>query len=159
MRIHAVYLLIAMALVLTGCDRDIGIKRDYRDYAFRSPDNSDDFVRLSDDPNALSNVFGVPMTYQEAYRRADAYAQICRTSKSFAKRSWSVRAHLDDDDQTGFVAISESPFGLNLELIEISATGKSTASVKVTVRNFETWDQREMDSARQSIETGKPTCR
>lgn len=165
MRIHVICLLIAVALVSTGCD-GVSLKRDYHHY-----DGSDDSYgdgrsdnavpQLSDDPYAISNVFNVPLSYQEAYRRADAYATDCRTSKSFSfsRPSWIVRSNLFDDDRQGFVHISSKPFGPDLERIDVSAIGASAAAIRVSVRNSPTWDQLEMNDARQSIETGRFVCR
>lgn len=159
------FLLSAFVLVSTGCDV-VDIKRDYHHYdgsnnSYGNGNDSDDnsVVRLSDDPYAISSDFSVALPYQEAYRRADAYARACRTSKTFARRSWSVRSNLFDDDKNGFVHISTYPLGPDLERIDISANGASAAFIKVTARNSSTWDQLELDSARQSIETGIPACR
>jgi hypothetical protein len=158
-------LLIAAVLVSAGCD-GVSLKRDY--YHYDGSDNSygdgrsDNAVpRLSDDPYAISNVFNVPLTYEEAYRRASAYATACRTSKtfSFSRPSWMVRSELFDDDRQGFVHITSKPFGPDLERIDINAIDASASSIRVSVRNSPTWDQLEMDAARQSIETGRFVCR
>lgn len=163
--VSGLLLLIATSLAATGCGV-VELKRDYHHYdgsddSYGDGRSDNDVPQLSTDPYAISTAFNVPLSYQEAYRRADAYAHACRTSKSFSlsRPSSVVRSNLSEDDHEGFVHISSKPFGPDLERIDVNAAGASTSSIRVMARNSATWDQLELDSVRRSIETGLPVCR
>lgn len=152
LRIHVACLLAVVASVLAGCGLEITHNPDHYD-------SHGELVPLSQDGNATSVAFGVPVDYKEAYRRAKAYAETCRTSKTFGKPSWSVVGYLGDEHEASYVHIGASHFSPDFERIDVSDAGDSQASVKVIVRSMDTWDQRELDSARRSIESGVPACR
>lgn len=152
LRIQVVCLLAVVVSVLAGCGLEITHNPNHYD-------SDGEPVPLSQDGNATSVAFGVPVDYKEAYRRARAYAETCRTSKTFGKPSWSVVGYLGDEHEASYVHIGASHFSPDFERIDVSAAGDSQARVKIIARNMDTWDQRELDSARRSIESGVPACR
>lgn len=129
-------MVIALA-VISGCSA--GIK-----------DGGQGAVRIS---------FSTSITYQEAYRRADAYARHCHTSNSLWKGSFNVGGDLYSDTGKGIVRINMPQAGRDLERIEISSTGPSSSDVAITAWGVGIWDEREMAAAEASILTGKPVCR
>lgn len=108
---------------------------------------------------AVRDSFHAPITYQEAYRRADAYARHCRTSTNWFKGSFQVDGNLYADNQTGVIHITAHGPGKDLERIEIAAAKNGGSDVTVTAWGIGIWDAREIAAARQSIETGTPVCR
>jgi len=110
------------------------------------------------DVGSLKAQFSAPVTYQEAYRRAGAYARHCRTSTNILRESFDVGGDLFTDTEKGVVRISAPGTGKDLERIDIAKDGDG-ASVTVTAWGTGIWDEREMEAAKQSIVTGTPTCR
>lgn len=131
--------LLALALVLLGgCS--IGIRED----------NS----------NSISETFTTPVTYQEAYRRAESFARHCHTSNHYMwQGSFNVAGDLFVDNTTGVVRVNLPNAGRDEERIEITSAGDSAATVLVRAWGIGIWDQRELAAAKQSIETGKLVCR
>lgn len=112
-----------------------------------------------DGSNAIRRSFAAPVTYQEAYRRADAYARHCRTSNSLWKGSFNVDGDLFTDTQKGVVRINMPNGGRDLERIDIAAAGGASSEVGITAWGVGVWDEREVAAAKASILTGTPTCR
>lgn len=112
-----------------------------------------------DGSNAIHASSHALITYQEAYRRADAYARHCRTSTNWFKGSFDVNGNLYSDNRTGVVHISMPANGKDLERIEIAASKHGGSDVTVTAWGVGVWDAREVAAARTSIETGTPICR
>jgi hypothetical protein len=129
---------IALALItLSGCT--LGIKED--------------------GSNALHDSFHVAATYQETFRRADAFARHCHTSTNMLASSFNVSGNLYTDKQAGEVRINVPSAGRDLEIIKISAAQDGGSNVSVDTWDRNMWDEREMAAARRSIESGTPSCR
>lgn len=129
--------LIAVMALLSGCV--VGIKED--------------------GSNALHDSFHVDATYQEAFRRADAFARHCHTSTNPLASSFNVSGNLYTDQQAGEVRINVPSAGRDLEIIKVSAAQGGGSHVSVDTWDRHMWDEREMAAARKSIESGTPSCR
>jgi hypothetical protein len=112
-----------------------------------------------DGSNALHDSFHVDATYQETFRRADAFARHCHTSTNMLAASFNVSGNLYTDKQAGEVRVNLPSAGRDLEIIRVAASADGGASVSVDVWNRNRWDERELAAARRSIESGTPTCR
>jgi len=104
---------------------------------------------------AARDSFHAPTTYQEAYRRADAFARHCHANTDWFK----VAGNLYTDNQTGVVHITAPSATGDLERIDIATAKDGGSDVTVTAWSKGIWDAREIAAARQSIETGTPVCR
>lgn len=124
-------------LVLAGCS--IGIK--------------------DDGANAIRTNFKVDATYQETFRRADAFAHRCHTSTNPLLASFNVAGNLYADNKSGVVRINLPTSGKDLERIELAESKNGGTDVSLTAWGVGMWDQRELAAARQSIESGTPSCR
>lgn len=131
------FLGVVVAVALNGCA--LGIKED--------------------GSNALHDSFHVDATYQEAFRRADAFARHCHTSTNLLASSFNVSGNLYTDKQFGEVRINVPSAGRDLEIIKVSAAQGGGSNVSVATWDRNVWDAREMAAVRKSIESGTPSCR
>lgn len=120
--------IVAMVLFLGGCA--LGIK--------------------DDDTRTVHAKFDVPVTYQEAYRRADAYARQCHPG--------DVTGNVYPDNQTAIARIV-AVNGKDLERVHLAARADSGTDVSIDAWGVGVWDQRELAAAQKAIETGHPACR
>lgn len=108
---------------------------------------------MTQDGNYPSETFSVPVSYQEAYRRADAQMRHCGNDSG-------VAGNLYTDNKTAVLRLTyQSLVTVAQERVDIRALSDSAAEVKVTVWGKGVWDQRQIDAMQRSIETGQPTCR
>lgn len=112
-----------------------------------------------DASNAIHDSFHVGISYQEAYRRADAFARQCHTSTNALRGSFNVSGNLYTDSQAGEVRINLPSYGKDLETIRVVAAANGGADVAVSVWGHGMWDVGELAAVRSSIESGQPTCR
>jgi len=112
-----------------------------------------------DGRGAAHDAFHAPLTYQQAYRRADAYARHCHANTSWFSGSFNVNGNLYTDNHTGVVHVTAAAAGGDLERIEVAEARDGGSDITVTVWNAGIWDARELAAARASIETGTLTCR
>jgi hypothetical protein len=112
-----------------------------------------------DGSNARQESLHMSVSFQDSYRRADAYARHCHTSNSLWKGSFNVDGDLFTDIKQGVVRVNMPNNGRDLERFEIAATGLDESEVKITMWDVGAWDDREMTAAKRSITTGIPVCR
>lgn len=125
-------------LLLAGCS--VGIKQD--------------------DAGAIKGNFHVATTYQDAYRRADTFARRCHTTThNVVSTSFNVTGNLYTDEQKGVLHVSAPGLAADMERIDLAATSGGGTDIEVTVWGRHQWDQREIDAAKRSIESGTPACR
>lgn len=122
----------ATAVLLAGCT--VGIKKGV--------------------PGYPTDTFTVPITYQEAHRRAEAQPRECQQLPDMV-----VTGAVYTDNQTAVVRLNGAGSGLPLEEVEIEAIGPKQARITITVWGVGLWDKHEIAAMRQSIETGTPFCR
>lgn len=98
-------------------------------------------------------------TYQEAYRRADAFARECHSGAGGPLLgSFTVSGNLYSDNSTGVVRVQHPSATGDLLRVDIRAT--STGSTAVAwVAGIGMWDQRELEALAASMRTGKVGCR
>lgn len=99
-----------------------------------------------------SETFMAPITYQEAYRRADAQPRQC-----FAPLTTS--GNLFTDNKTGVIHVTASipPYGGESMNVHI-AQEKDEAKITVTVWGHGWFDQRQIDAMRETVMTGVVVC-
>lgn len=112
-----------------------------------------------DASNAIHDSFHVGISYQEAYRRADAFAHQCHTSANALRGSFNVSGNLYTDSRAGEVRINLPSYGKDLETIRVVAAANGGADVTVSAWGRGMWDAGELAAVRSSIESGQPTCR
>jgi hypothetical protein len=99
--------------------------------------------------------FTTSITYQEAYRRAQAYAHTCLST-------FDTTGDLYTDNRTGVVRVSIPKFlytGKESLRADIAAKGDDQTQVIVTVDGVGVFDMAQIAAAKESIESGKPTCK
>jgi len=99
-----------------------------------------------------SQTFTVPLSYQEAYRRADAQARECA-------HNMAVTGELFTDNQTGVVRVNAPTLSADLLRVSLRAVSESATEATVTASNEGQFDGGQVIAMRQSIETGTPVCR
>lgn len=109
---------------------------------------------ISHDGTDPTQTFEVAGTYQEAYRRADAYPRHC-----LQLTDQIVTGNLYHDTKTGVVRVNSPASGKPLEVIDIKELTEGRSQVTITVWGVGVWDEGELQAARASIETGQNTCR
>jgi hypothetical protein len=125
------------ALMLTGCSVGLQPGKEY-----------------------LSMSFTAPITYQEAYRRAEATARKCQASGSnWLIQSVAVNGNVYSDNKTAELGIRMEGWNNDVERIDIKESTPGSSDVKITVWDTDWWDHDEMVAMRISIETGNVTCR
>lgn len=103
-------------------------------------------------------VFSVPISYQEAYRRADAFARQCHSTSGNGMWNGDVSGSVFTDNRTAVVHVSSQVVSnADFERFEIKGTSAGSDVTILTATNGG-WDQHELDVARQSIETGRTVC-
>ncbi|WP_338881529.1 hypothetical protein WHX56_14040 [Achromobacter veterisilvae] len=109
---------------------------------------------ISNDGTDPTQTFDVPTSYQEAYRRADAYPRHC-----LQLPDQIVTGNLYHDIKQGVVRVNSPASGKPLEVIEIKEISDGRSQVTITVWGVGIWDEGELQAVRASMETGKNTCR
>jgi hypothetical protein len=137
MRIGITLTLVSILFLFTGCS--VGIKADSSDY-----------------PHIQ---FKAQIGYQEAYRRAEAFARHCHTSTNPLKASFNVGGNLFTDIHSGIFRINLANVGRDLEIIKIRSINDNISETTITVWGVGIWDEKEMLAAKQSILTGTLTCK
>lgn len=103
-------------------------------------------------------VFSAPISYQEAYRRADAFARRCHSTSGHGMWNGDVNGNIFTDNRTAVVHVSsQAVSNADFERIAIKGTANGSDVTILTATNGG-WDQHELDVARRSIETGHVTC-
>lgn len=113
-------------------------------------------ISISDDSPSIT--VDSKASYQDAYRRADAFARTCHSEGNPLAGSFIVSGNLYSDNQTGVVRIQHSSFGKDLMRTEIAATPTGSRSV-IRVAGAGMWDERELQAISGAIRTGTITCR
>jgi len=106
-----------------------------------------------------SRTIVVPESYQEVYRRADAYARACwGTPKALVRGAWPVSGNIYTDTQTAVLRVGGAGQTADLERFEIRQLESGT-EVKVTVwgRGI-VFDEDELERAASALATGTPGC-
>ena len=107
-----------------------------------------------------NETFAVPITYQEAYRRAEAALRTCQASGTNPFiRQMMVTGNLYSDNETGVLRVNMEGWNNDMERVEISSEGTKSTTVKVSVAGEYWWDKEEIRALRESVETGKVICR
>ncbi|MEC6413631.1 BPTD_2524 family lipoprotein [Achromobacter xylosoxidans] len=109
---------------------------------------------ISHDGTDPSATFEVASSYQEVYRRADAYPRHC-----LQLPDQIVMGNLYHDTKSGVVRVNSPASAKPLEEIEIKDSGADRTQVTVTVWGVGIWDEGELAAAKESITSGKPICR
>lgn len=121
-----IVLIAGLAVMLTGCAVGIQPGKDYP-----------------------SETFTVPITYQEAYRRADAELRQCLPSLTTA-------GNLYTDNKTGVVRASSD----NFEAINVHvAQADDETLVKITVWGVGLMDKSQISATKKAIQSGVIGCR
>lgn len=105
--------------------------------------------------NYPSETFVVPITYQEAYRRAQEQGRECLST-------FETSGDLYTDNQTGVVRVQIPKFlytGRESLRTEITRLLDDRTEVKVTADGVGVFDAKQIASVKRSIEAGKPICR
>jgi uncharacterized protein YceK len=98
-------------------------------------------------------------TYQEAYRRADAFARGCHSDAGGPLvGSFTVSGNLYSDNETGVVRVRHPSATGDLLRIDIKSAPRGAVSV-AWVAGIGMWDQRELDALSTSMRTGEMVCR
>lgn len=98
-------------------------------------------------------------TYQEAYRRADAFARACHSDAGGPLLgSFTVSGNLYSDNQTGVIRVRHPSASGDLMRVDIKATPTGSSSV-LWVAGIGMWDQRQLDALGASMQTGNIVCR
>ncbi|WP_083228713.1 BPTD_2524 family lipoprotein [Bordetella sp. H567] len=105
--------------------------------------------------------FDVNTPYDAAYRRAAEFARVCHTAPEHPYGvQYGTSETLDEKFAVGRIAVFKVPEPtVHLEVIEVKPKGKTDATVTVTVLGQGSWDARELDAAKQSIQSATPACR
>ena len=111
-----------------------------------------------DATNAAVTRFTLPVSYQVAYHRAEAFARHCHMSDSMWSGSMNVDADLFTETKTGVVHINMPGGGRDLERIEITAVGDAS-NIALNTWKVGVWDEIEIMAARKSMTEGTPVCR
>jgi len=102
--------------------------------------------------------FSTPISYQEAYRRADAFARQCHSTSGHRMWNGNVSGSIFTDDQSAVVHVSSQAISnADFERFEINGTPNGS-DVQILTATNGGWDQHELQVARMSIETGRVTC-
>lgn len=102
-----------------------------------------------------TETFDVPVTYQEAYRRAQAHGHECLST-------FDTNGDLYTDNRTGVVRVSIPKFmytGRESLRVNVAAKGESSTAVTATVDNVGVFDRRQLAALKKTIESGSPSCR
>jgi len=102
-----------------------------------------------------SDTFIVPITYQEAYRRAEAQSRDCAPPVTL---STSGNVYIDNRTAVLRIGTPNIPNG-DLIRVETRAISDDEAKVSITVANKGIFDREQMRAIRQSIESGRSVCR
>ncbi len=98
-------------------------------------------------------------TYQEAYRRADAFARTCHSDAGGPLvGSFTVSGNLYSDNQTGVVRVRHPSASGDLMRVDIKATSNGASSI-AWVAGIGMWDQKQLDAITKTIQTGEIACR
>lgn len=99
------------------------------------------------------------ITYQEAYRRADAFARTCHSDAGGPLiGSFMVSGNLYSDNQTGVVRVRHPSASGDLMRVEIESATNGSSSL-AWVAGIGMWDQRQLDAITKAIQTGEIVCR
>lgn len=121
-----------VAIALHGCAPFNGIKEG-RDYP--------------------SETFTVPVSYQEAYRRADRQLRKCvKMADEF------VSGNLYTDTRVGVLYTHIPLTNYPLERIDLEAVGSAETRVTITVDGMWPHNEKEITRARSGIQSGNPVC-
>lgn len=99
--------------------------------------------------------FSAPVSYQEAYRRADAQGRAC-------PRNADVTGDLFSDNRTGVVRFRLTGGGMDagdLARVDISERPEGGSEIQISYQDKGGWDKGFADAMRQSIESGSSVCR
>lgn len=102
-----------------------------------------------------TETFTVPVTYQEAYRRAQAHSHECLST-------FDTNGDLYTDNRTGVIRVSIPKFmytGRESLKVEVAEKSSDSATVTATVDDVGVFDQRQIQALKTTIESGTPTCR
>ncbi len=102
-----------------------------------------------------SQTFVVPVTYQEAYRRAEAQTRDCAPPVTLSS---SGNVYTDNQTAVLRIGIPNTPNG-DLVRVSTKAVADKEASVTVVVADRGVFDAGQIEALRQSIETGRSVCR
>ena len=110
----------------------------------------------TDSPSRAVNSSG---TYQEAYRRADAFARTCHSEAGGPLvGSFTVSGNLYSDNQTGVVRVRHPSASGDLMRVDIADAPHGSSSV-IWVAGIGMWDLRQLDAIAKAIQTGEISCR
>lgn len=136
MKIQNCVSIIALTLALGGCA--IGIKEG--------------------SSRTIIGTFTVDVSYQETYRRAEAFERQCHTSTGL-NGSFSVSGNVYTDKSLAELRVaSKNEFGGDLTQISIEQKGEGS-EVSVKLWGVGIWDDRELRALKESITSGSVICR
>lgn len=102
--------------------------------------------------------FSVPVSYQEAYRRADAFGRQCHGTTNNGMWSAETTGNIYTDTQTAVLHLRQEAFvGKDFERFDIKGTPSGSDVTILSATNGH-WNQHELKVARMSMETGHVTC-
>jgi hypothetical protein len=102
-----------------------------------------------DNPTAT---FDVNVGYQQAYRRVDAQATVCKLGK--------VNGSVHSDTRTASLRVVESFLSsATIQRVDFKEIAPGKTQVTVTVWGGGGWDKSQIDTVRKSIEGETPVCR
>lgn len=120
---------------------------------------------VTPDGNFPTLTFPVQTDYMAAFRRAGEFVRVCHTDVVYAYGvNYLSNQSYDERTATGTATVFKrgEPAKL-LEVIKVRPDGPVNtaryATVTVTVLGSQPWDQREMEAARQSMQSATPACR
>ena len=117
-------------------------------------------VGIKDGGPSPSKTIVVPESYQEVYRRADAYARACwGTPKALVRGAWPVTGNIYTDTQTAVLRVGGDGQTGDLERFEIRQL-RSGTEVTITVwgRGI-VFDEDELERAARAIGGADVACR
>ncbi|WP_125470722.1 BPTD_2524 family lipoprotein [Achromobacter aegrifaciens] len=97
-------------------------------------------------------------SYQEAYRRADAFSRTCHSDGNPLAGYFVVSGNLYTDTQTGVVRVQHTTYAKDFLRVEIAATPSGSTST-IRVAGVGIWDQKEIDALTETLKSGQIRCR
>lgn len=100
-----------------------------------------------------SETFTAPVSFQEAYRRADAQPRECVPNMT-------ITGNLFTDNNTGIVRVTMPSYsGSDLVRVNLKQITNNNTEVTVTASDNGVFDKGQVIAMKQSILTGKTSCR
>jgi|HigsolmetaGSP11D_1036233.scaffolds.fasta_scaffold01966_7 hypothetical protein len=121
----------ALALALSACSVGIG------------PQGASPTTRLQ-----------VPVSYQEAYRRAVAQAEECLRGPG----NYEVRGNVYEAERRARMYVQAPVTDARMAQVDVQAVGEDRSDVTVTMWGRNTWNDRALLAMRQAIEFGYTSC-